>query len=247
MAKPKTEDAPAPDTQTAVAVIDAPSTAIATTPRDTRGKDNIGTQDILFPQIKLAQKTSPQLDPGKSEYIDGLKLFQMFNSLTGQNYGNGPLDVTILRVSKRAMEFDANMKVIDFDVPLDDDRLKFTDHPDGTSTKPKATLFYDYLVQLPEGDLAVLSLKTTQIKTAKTINSLLMLTNGPSWMRKCTLTSASKPFGQFTAATLIVRLGPATTAEERAEAEMWYEATANFAEKVDRREATEKADDDIPF
>jgi hypothetical protein len=233
----------------------APATALAAPApgalapsRDLRGKADLGSaEDVLFPRLSLAQKTSPQLDPSKSEYIPDLRLFQIFNSLTGENYGNGPLDVIIIRGSKRAMEFDAQMHVVDFDVPLDDPRLQFTEGLDGMRVKPKATLFYDYLVLLPDGSLAVLSLKTTQIKTAKQINSLMMLTPGPAWARKYTLASTSKQHGQYTAAAWTVKMGAATTPEEREAAETWFDTTANFAEKVDRREAQEKGDDDIPF
>jgi hypothetical protein len=224
---------------TAVAVMDAPKTTALTTPvttRDTRGKESITQEDMQLPRLSVAQKTSPQIDPSKSEYIDGLRLAQMFNSLTKAIYGNGPLEITVVRTSKRAMEFDKENHVVDFNVPLGDARLEFTDGPNGERVKPRATLFYDFLVLL-DGEPIVLSLKTTQIKVAKQLNSLLMLTPGPTWARKYVLTSTSKQYGQFSGSAFVVQPGPKTTPEEQTVAEMWYDNTANFAERVDRRES----------
>src|SRR5690606_5658261 len=165
---------------TATALAEAPVTALAAPAQDTRGLDGVdGADDITFPRLALAQKTSPQLDPSRPDkYIEGLKLFQMFNSLTGENFGNGPVKFVVIRSSKRALQFDAQNNIVDFHVPLDDPRLQFTTGPNSERFKPVATLFRGYLVGRITGDGVVeplvLSYKGSQHGVARELYSWLV-------------------------------------------------------------------------
>lgn len=166
-----------------------PFGALATRPDfikagDVRGAENIGTDDIKPPALKLAQSTSKETKRHEPEkYIEGLREGELFNSLTKEIYGEGPLRLVIVAMlGHRHVEFDPNDKniVLDFNVPDGDPRTDFTNEvKDGKRirVKPKATKFYDYLVYVVHADrdpeLMALSFKSTQLKKAVDLNTLL--------------------------------------------------------------------------
>lgn len=145
------------------------------------GNEGIGQDDILIPRLGLAQKMSPEIDSTTPKYIEGLKFMDLFNSLSQQKYGTGPLHFVILRrYDPRYMElipFDEGGGIKDRNVPPDDPRTQFG--PNGE--KPIATMFYDYLVLILNGldptspveNVLALSLKSSAIKAAKHLNMLI--------------------------------------------------------------------------
>jgi len=144
---------------------------------DTRGTEHIGKDDIRPPRLSLAQGLSPQMIETDPLYIDGLKLGDGFNDLTGQIYGKTPIDVLIVRADPpRHVEFGEDREIVDANVPANDPRAQWTDGPDGDRVKPVATKFYDYVVlKLPEREPIALSFKSTGIKTAMRLNSLIRM------------------------------------------------------------------------
>jgi hypothetical protein len=146
---------------------------------DSRGTDHITKDDLKMPRLCIAQKMSPQLDEDSPKYIDGLKFGDLFNDLTNEIYGSGPVQFTILRADRpRAIEFvpmEEGGGIKDFDVPMNDPRTKWHGNE-----KPLATIFYDYvLALLPTREPIVLSLKTTGLKVAKQLNGLMKLRGLP--------------------------------------------------------------------
>lgn len=163
---------------------------------DTRGTDHIERDDLQMPRVGLAQGLSPELIEGDMKYIPELKLGDMFNNLTGQIYGRGPMEFTIVKADKpRGIEFIPLKEgggVRDFNVPLTDPRMQFgpptEDFP--TGSKPIATKFYDYIIMLiPSMEVVALSFKSTGLKTAKRLNAFMKMKRAPSFAGKYTLTS----------------------------------------------------------
>lgn len=112
-------------------------------------ESHLNPDDIRLPRLAIAQAMSPQMTPGKSDYLEDLKLYDLFNDLTQEIYGKGPLHfVPIVRDVKR-IEFDPEdpKKILDRDVPYDDDRNNW--HGD---EKPRATKFVDFVALLLRGD-----------------------------------------------------------------------------------------------
>lgn len=152
----------------------------------TLGSEGIGREDMLMPRIGLAQKMSPEIDPtNQARYIEGLQFTDLFNSLTKQSYGKGPMHFVILRRDNpRFIEFnpiDQGGGIVDMNVPPGDKRTQFTTGPNGERIKPIATMFYDYIVLLLTGfnqaeplqSVVALSLKSSGIKAAKHLNFLI--------------------------------------------------------------------------
>lgn len=144
------------------------------------GTENISGDDLLLPRLALAQKMSPEVDEMQPEkFIDGLKAGMLFNNISKEVYGKGPLNFIVLRIDRpRGIQFkpmEEGGGIIDFNVPLNDPRMLWG--ADGS--KPVATKFYDFVVMLYapgeayHGDLIVLSLKSTGVKVAKRLNTLV--------------------------------------------------------------------------
>lgn len=236
------------DTSTALA--EAPPQALATyDPGDRRGKESFEASDVEIPKIKIAQKTSPEIEDGHGKRIEGLKFTELFNSLFGTNYGKGPLNFIVIRHAKNAVLFDRKtLKVVERDVPLDDDRLKF-----GTDgSKPTATLFHNYLVYLPDTEeIAVLSLKGSQLKAAKRLNGQLNLLKGPSWSAMFTLSTATETFESGPAGVPVIGRAGKTPADVASICEGYYTSMEDFMGRADQRDEVDPAPapdpDDLPF
>ncbi len=106
------------------------------------------------------------------------------------------MEFIIVRADKpRGIEFnprEAGGGVKDLDVPLDDPRMQFG--PNGE--KPIATKFYDYVLLLmpinlssPIESMVAMSLKSTGLKVAKQMNSLIKMRSTPLFSMRYTLTA----------------------------------------------------------
>lgn len=187
----------------------AGTTAVATTPAagalaampdwmradDVRGREGLTADDVKIPRVALAQAQSPEVMRGDPKHVAGLVAGQLFNNVTGANYGER-LRAIPIKAQKRAMEWwprpadgapqGALPKGIkDRHVPWDDPRCRFKDDPTtGASTKPTATRYYEYVAYLPDTDeIVMLSFSKTQTGTAKQINTIASLGKGPLFAR----------------------------------------------------------------
>ena len=137
-------------------------------PNDRAGTEDIGRDDVRLPRLAIAQGLSPQVTPGDGQFIEGLALFDMFNDLTGEVYGKGPLTFVPVRRDKRRIEFIPRSEgggIVDMDVPANDPRTKWTVENDGTRVPPAATEFVEFVVLLLRAgrtpEPVVLSIKGT--------------------------------------------------------------------------------------
>lgn len=168
---------------TAVAEVPKPG-ALAVIPEDMirdegKGVEAIGAEDVKPARLRICQAGSPQRKTDDPKQIQGLNELDMFNDLSGENYGRGPLRFCVIKsLGSRHMEF-APMEegggVIDFDVKAGDPRTLFTvDEASGKRVKPIATKFYDYLVWLPDTyEIVAWSLKSTMLKLALQLNGIM--------------------------------------------------------------------------
>jgi hypothetical protein len=176
---------------------------------DARGTEHLTKDDMQMPRLALAQQMSPELVEGDPKFIDGLKSGQMFNSLTGHIYGKGPIEFTILRADPpRWVEFvprEEGGGVKDPNVPHNDPRTQFTTDAAGKSVPPVATMFYDFVVLLLDNmEPVALSFKSTGLKVARQLNSLMKMRNAPCFAGKYKLgtTMAKNAQGVFSVYTV---------------------------------------------
>jgi hypothetical protein len=156
------------------------------------GLEHLTEGDIQMPRLLIAQGLSPQLNPAKPNFIEGLSQGQFFNSLTEQIYGKGPLQFCVIRADMpRWVEFiprDLGGGVKDPKVPFGDPRTEF--QPDGKP--PIATKFYDFIIRLlPSGEMIALSMKSTGLKVARQLNGLMQARMKPIWTGVYQITAPS--------------------------------------------------------
>lgn len=153
---------------------------------DSRGTEHLTKDDLKMPRIALAQQMSPQLDEGNAQFIEGLKQGDMFNSVTEEIIGKGPITFTVVRCDPpRYVEFNPREQgggVKDPNVAPHDPRTQFG--PNGEI--PIATKFYDFIIARTDKPdlswnerLVALSLKSTGLKVAKQLNTFMKLRNAP--------------------------------------------------------------------
>ncbi len=52
------------------------------------GNENVSSEHISVPRVKLLQKMNHEVDPNHSEYVEGAKEGDFINTVTGENYGS---------------------------------------------------------------------------------------------------------------------------------------------------------------
>lgn len=117
---------------------------------DHYGTDTIGADELRLPRLACAQGLSPQTTEGSSTYIDGLRPIDLFNDLTSEILGRGPITFVPVRRDVRRIEFRPRAEgggVIDMDVPPGDLRLKWTGIG-ADRQPPAATRFTEFIVLL---------------------------------------------------------------------------------------------------
>lgn len=67
-------------------------------------EEEFSGSDLEFPQVRVAQTGSPQLNKEKEEYIEKLSVGELFNSLTGEIYGK-TVDFTPIVFWKETLVF----------------------------------------------------------------------------------------------------------------------------------------------
>jgi len=146
---------------------------------DTTGTD-MSAEDLRLPRLSIAQGLSPELTPGNSNYIENLKMFQLFNNLTQEIYGMGPIKFIPVRHDIRRIEFKPRSEgggVIDMDVRPNDPRTQWTTDAEGKRQAPRATKFNEYVVLLvrdgeDEPEPIVLSIKDTNKENRRAATNL---------------------------------------------------------------------------
>ncbi len=241
---------------TALAVVDEQVTDLAVAggydADDTRGKEGLEQGDLVLSRLAIAQKMSPELDAENAKFIDGLKEGDLFDTVTHENYGAGPLKFTLVRpVRKSAKVIDKEGNVLDWDVDFDDERCEFTSGPNGERNPPVATRFYDFLALLNDSPdfPVVLSMKRTQVPVAKILMTLMARRQGPIFAGSYSIRTVSQEGANGKFKNYAVNPAGAAPDNVRVLAEAWYKKLQTASFRVDEgAEATEKADDEnVPF
>lgn len=219
------------------------------------GMEHVTRDDMQIPRIALAQGLSPQIDPEKPEFIEGLRKGEMFNSLNRDLYGKGPIRFTVLRADPpRYIEFIPRSEgggVRDMNVPPNDPRTQFRKGPNNEPLPPIATKFYDFLIltfplgENPIQNVMALSLKSSMLGLAKNLNTMMMQRNKPSFTGLYELGTASKTNAKGTFSVFTIKnLGWVRDEKEFRVAEAMHRELQGKSIVIDREPGS---DDDIEF
>ena len=168
---------------------------------DRAGTEDIGVDDIRLPRLGIAQGLSDQINPESSAYVDNLKLFDMFNDLTGELHGRGPITFVPVKRDVRYIEFDPENRGVplDMNVPANDPRTQWTKDANGKSVAPRAMRFVEFVVlMLSPGKLPepiVISIKETNKfnrRAAEQLTAFIMYRQAPIYAGLYTVTSKSE-------------------------------------------------------
>lgn len=150
------------------------------------GFEGIDTSTMSIPFIKIAQPLSPQINPKKTEYIDGLQAGQFFNSVSKAVYGE-TLEVIVLAFERLFIEWQPDRGGFVAAHNYENaERLAVTKDfgkwktKSGNDLQENYTYFALVCGREKEG-IAVLSLTSTNIPAAKAWNRRLVstvMTNG---------------------------------------------------------------------
>jgi len=108
---------------------------------------------MKLPMLKIAQGLSKQIIPSESVYIEGLKMFDLFDDLNNTIFGAGPLTFFVGRREVKRIEFDPENRAVpvDLEVPPNDPRMKWTKDPtSGKGVPPRAVKFVEFVIYLTQ-------------------------------------------------------------------------------------------------
>lgn len=183
-----------------IATTEQKTQALASAPdyitKTRRGFEDTVQSDLMIPRLALAQALSPQVTDGDPARIEGLKVGDLFNSVTGQVYGREVVVQVLRKMPLRAIEFrsvDDGGGVVDPDVPMGDPRLVWGNSGDKKADRPKAMLFRDFLaVLLPGREVIALSFKSSGINAAKNLWGLATMANRDCFSVQLRITTGVK-------------------------------------------------------
>ena len=118
------------------------------------GAENLEGEDFQRPKLILCQSGTPQRKKQNEElFIPGLEEGQFFNLISNEIYG-GEIEVIPVFVGKPyAHEYDDQGKIVDYNIPLDDERLVGYRDEDGKYQRPTGKRHLDYTMLLASHDL----------------------------------------------------------------------------------------------
>jgi hypothetical protein len=186
-------------------------------PNDMYGTEGISADELRLPRMLIAQAQSPQMTEGNSAFIEGLKNYDLFNDLTNEIYGRGPITFVACRRDVRIIEFvprEEGGGIVDMEVPRNDPRTKWTKDEDGNKIPPVATEFVECVAlllrpgKMPEP--IVISIKTTNKwnrKAADQLTTFIKMRNAPIYSGLYTVASTPEKNDQGQFGVWVIRNG----------------------------------------
>lgn len=187
----------------------------------TQGSEDIGVDDIRLPRLAIAQGMSPQMIPDTSQYMPDLRLFDMFNDVTGDIYGRGPLKFVPVYWQVKNIEFEVGPDgkntgiIVDDNVPSGDPRTKWRKDEHGEKIRPSATRYTELVAMLLRPDLppdtVIISIKETNRhmrRAAQTISGALVELQRPYYGGVYSVKVMPEKFDKGTAGVFVFGIRP---------------------------------------
>ncbi|RPI08170.1 MAG: hypothetical protein EHM65_10655, partial [Acidobacteriales bacterium] len=146
------------------------------------GFEQINTGTMAIPFIRVLQKLSPQLNRNKPEFVDGAQEGDWYNTLLKRAYGPS-IDAVVLKFEHVAIEWRPDRGgFAGYHSMENAERIATAESkrvfggwktPEGNSLQ-EAYVYMVLLADAPHEGLAVVSLSSSAIKTAREWNRLMM-------------------------------------------------------------------------
>lgn len=152
--------------------------------------------ELLLPRIDVAQALSPQLDESEPNYIEGLKLGDLFNTATGEIYGR-TLNFVAAQYTKEFLVFQDRAMGGGFggSYATEDLAMAAIDNLEGEGWEPILALSNLVLILNDDGsvkEMAYMSCTKTKIKAAKKMNTYLKMVRAPRYASVFSLSSSKE-------------------------------------------------------
>lgn len=198
-----------------------------------RGNENVSSEDLQLPRIDVLQALSPQINKKKDAYIEGAEVGMLFNTLTGELYPDG-VGITPVTFIKRHLvwvdrkkDSDGGLRSV-FDTS--DEAEAFVETQDDED-KLEVVATAEHLVLLDDGTEVIVSMAKSRMKVSRKFNSLVRLNAGDRFSRRYMLTSVDDKSSQGEFQNIAVNNDGFPSEEVYLKAEGMYEAITNGAKK----------------
>jgi len=147
-----------------------------------RGAEDVGTKDMTIPRVEIAQALTPALNRNKPEYIEGLEVGYLYNTVTRENYGPGvtvcPVyfkpQYLVWRDRKKGGGFRGAFDSMEqAHAAMNAEGLTVADGWEAIQTGQHYVMIEHNDVQIP----AVISMARTKLKVSKNWNTVIRLTS----------------------------------------------------------------------
>lgn len=170
-----------------------------------RGSEDVGMQDIILPRIDVLQAISPQVKKKDPKYIEGAEQGQIFNTVTGELYGDSLVFIPVKFVREfiiwKDREAGGGFKGAFPTAHEAEDAMRDLEPEDVPVCEIVETHVHYVLLVKPDGRLeeAVLSMAKSKRKISKKLNTLVQLGTGDRFARayKLSAVEAESAKGEY--------------------------------------------------
>ena len=229
------------------------------------GLENVTSEDMAIPRLKILQALSPEVNKNDGKYVDGASAGDVINTVTSKLYTNDnplvvlPVAYKRLFLERTPRESGGGLVAQHDDVSILDKTTKnnFGQDalPNGNYIQTSASHFLLVMNEDGSFDQAMLAMAGTQLKKSRTWNSMMasakMNVDGkvftpPSYSTKYTLKTVQESNDRGAWFGWSITSGGALSDNEM----IYYEAAKNFASSVSGMSFggnTTESSEDTPF
>jgi len=221
------------------------------------GLEEVTKDDLIIPRLMISQALSPQLSKSKPQFIEGLGQGELFNSVTGETYGQ-EVEVIVLRKAQSRIMFrplkEGGGIVCQSFNGINGGRINpasCAECPNsqwGDDEPPKCTEFKNFpAITVSDNNLIALSFKSTAIKAAKQLITRMSMFNKPAYAAVWTVKVIEATSSKGTYFQPVVTFKRWTTAAEYHFAADQFAALKGRTIKTDEAGLEEQDHEDVPF
>lgn len=154
---------------------------------DTRGSEEIGTNDLTIPRIELVQSLSACRKKTDPAYIPGIEEGMLYNNVTRENYGESVNVVPVYFRKEyllwRSQDLGGGFGGSYQSMPEAEQARLAQEKPEEWETVDTAQQFVLVIKEDGSAEEAVLSMAKSKAKVSRNWNSLIRINGGPRFSR----------------------------------------------------------------
>ena len=138
------------------------------------GFENMGADDYALPFLRILSQLSPQVNKRDSKYIDGAEAGMIYNTVTSELYdGEKGINLLPCYYKREFVEWTDRGEGTAAPVAAKRDATYKDRLPNGNYLENTASYFVTIVKGDGSGETALITMKSTQLKTSRTWNSMM--------------------------------------------------------------------------